>query len=86
VYEHMQTKATHICNVNICYLQRLMASIIFGRNDSHNVCNKAELFLIWCALIRTHRNTGAFIIRHLVEVAKTTHENVIGVWGVRSLL
>jgi len=40
-----------------------------------------KLFLIWCALTGTHADTEAFIIRHLVEVAKTTHENVIGVRG-----
>jgi len=30
----------------------------------------------------THVHTRAFIIYHLVEVAKTTHENVIGVGGI----
>jgi len=58
-----------------------MANIIFGHNDSQNVHRKLELFLIWCALTGTHADTKAFIIRHLVEVVKTTHENVIGVGG-----
>lgn len=29
----------------------------------------------------THANTRAFFIGHLVEMAKTTHNNVIGVGG-----
>jgi len=29
----------------------------------------------------THANTGAFVIHHLVEVGKTTHENAIGMGG-----
>ena len=37
--------------------------------------------MIWCALTWTHADIGAFIIRHLVEVARTTYENVIGVVG-----
>ena len=37
------------------------------------------LFLLWCALSGTHVDIGAFILRHLTEVAKTTHENVISV-------
>ena len=56
-----------------------MANIIYGRNDSQNVCRKGELFLLWCALFETHVDIGAFILRHLTEVAKTTHENVISV-------
>ena len=34
---------------------------------------------MWCALSGTHVDIGAFILRHLTEVAKTTHENVISV-------
>jgi len=82
----MQAKATNIFNVNIRYLQHLMANIIFGRNDSQNVCRKAELFLICCAFNGAHADTSTFIIRHLVEVAKTTHENVIGVWGTITMI
>jgi len=54
-----------------------MANIIFGRNDSQNIYRKAGLFLIWYTLAGTHVDTRAFIIRHLIKVAKTTHENVI---------
>ena len=85
VYDPRQAKAIDIYNPTIQYLQRLMANIIFGRNDSQNVCQKGELFLLWCALSGTHVDIGAFILRHLTEVAKTTHENVIIV-GPRSLL
>jgi len=58
-----------------------MANIILRQNDSQNVYGKAKLFLIWCALTKTLADTGAFIIHHFVEVAKTTHSNVIGVRG-----
>jgi len=58
-----------------------MASIIFQRNDSHNVCRKVELFVIWYTLMGTCADTGAFIICYLMEVVKTTHKNVIGVGG-----
>jgi len=58
-----------------------MANIILGRNDSQNLHKKVELFLIWCTLMGTHANTGAFVIHHLVEVGKTTHENAIGMGG-----
>jgi len=78
-YFSRQTKAIDICNINIRHLQRLMANIIFGRNGSKNVYRKAELFLTWCALTGTHADIGAFIILRLIEVAKTSHENVIGV-------
>jgi len=81
VYDPRQVKATDICDFNICYSQHLMANIIFGRNDSQNVCRKAELFFICCALTGAYADTGVFIIHHLVEVAKTTHENIIGVGG-----
>lgn len=50
-----------------------------GAIIAKNVCQKVEPFLILCALMGTHVDTGAIIIRHLVEVGKTTHENVIGV-------
>ena len=56
-----------------------MTNIVFGRNDSQNVCRKGELFLLWCALSGTHVDIGAFILRHLTKVAKTTYENVISV-------
>ena len=56
-----------------------MANIVFGRNDSLNMCRKGELFMLWCALSGTHVDIRAFILRHLTEVAKTTHENVISV-------
>ena len=79
VYNPRQAKATGICNLTIRYLQRLMGNVIYGRNDSQNVCQKEELFLLWYALSRTHVDIGAFILRHLAEVAKATHENVISV-------
>ena len=63
-----------------------MANIIFKRNDSQNICRKAKLFLIWCTLTGTHADTGAFIIRHPMEVGKTTHENVIGVRGTITMI
>ena len=34
VYDPRQAKATDICNLNLWYLQRLTANIIFSRNDS----------------------------------------------------
>jgi len=58
-----------------------MTNIIFGRNDHQNVFRKAELFLLWCALTGTYANIRAFIVRHLVGVDKTTHDNVIVVVG-----
>ena len=76
VHDPRQAKATNICNLTIRYLQHLLANIVFGRNDSQNVCRKRELFLLWCALFGTHVDIGAFILRHLTEAAKTTHENV----------
>ena len=39
------------------------------------------MFIIWCALPGTPIDTGAFIIRHLAEVAKTSNRNVISVGG-----
>jgi len=63
-----------------------MANIIFWCNDSQNLCKKVELILIWCALTVTHANTRAFIIRHLLEVAKATHGNVIGVGGTITVI
>ena len=81
VYDPRQAKATDICNINIRYLQHLMANIIFGHDDSQSMCRKVELFLLWCALTGTHVDIGVFIIRHLVEVAKTTYKNVIGMEG-----
>jgi len=44
VYDPRQAKATDICNPTIRYLQRLMANIIYGRNDSQNVCRKGNYF------------------------------------------
>ena len=35
----------------------------------------------WCVVTGTHADNGVFIICNLVEVAKTTHENVIGAGG-----
>jgi len=70
---------TDIFNPTIWYLQRLMANTIFGRNDNQNVHRKGELFILCRALFATHVDIWAFILRHLTEVAKTTHENVIGV-------
>ena len=81
IYDPRQEKATDICNVTLRYLQRLTANIIFSRNDSQNGCRKAELFIIWCALSGTPIDTGAFIIRHLAEVAKTSNQNVLSVGG-----
>jgi len=81
VYDPRQAKATDICNVNLRYLQRLTANIVFSRNDSQNGCRKAELFIIWCALSGTPIDTGAFIIRHLAEVAKPSNRNVLSVGG-----
>ena len=63
-----------------------MGNIIFKRSDNQNVCRKAKLFLIWCALTGTHVDAEGFIIRHLVEVAKTTPENVIGVGGIITII
>jgi len=54
-----------------------MVNIIFGCNDSQNFCRKGEFFLLWCTLSGTHVHVGAFVLPHLTEVAKTTHENVI---------
>ena len=63
-----------------------MANVISRRNDSQNVCRKAELFLIWCALLSMHADPKAFIIRHLLEVAKTTYENVLGLGGTITVI
>ena len=76
----------NIGNVNIRKLECLIANIIFKRNDSQNVCSRAELFLIWYAITRTHVNTGALISCHLVDVAKITHESVIGVGGTITVI
>ena len=56
------------------------------RNDSQNICRKTKLFLVWCALTGIHADTEAFIIRHIVEVAKTTHDNAIGVEGTSTAI
>jgi len=37
MYEPKLAKATDICNINICYLQRLIANTIFWGNDNQNV-------------------------------------------------
>ena len=41
VFDPQQTKATDIGNINLRYLQRLTANIVFGRNDNQNGCRKA---------------------------------------------
>jgi len=55
-----------------------MAKIIHRHYDSHNVCRKAELFIIWYALNGEHIDTGACILHPIVKVVKTTYNNVIG--------
>ena len=81
IFDPRQAKATDICNLNLRYLQRLTANIIFGRNDNQNGCRKAELFIIHCALSSTPIDSGAFLIRHLADVAKTSNRNVLSVGG-----
>ena len=81
VFNSRQAKATDICNVNLRYLQRLTANIVFGCNNNQNGYRKAELFIIWCALSGTPIDTGAFIIRLLEEVVRTSNRNVISVGG-----
>ena len=54
MYDPRQAKAEDIGNLTIRYLQRLMVNIIFGYNDSKNVCRQGELFLLWCAFSGTH--------------------------------
>ena len=58
IYDPRQAKATDICNLNIRYLQRLIATVIFGHNDIRNVCKKSKLFLIWFAFLGTHEDTS----------------------------
>ena len=82
IYDSRQTKITDICDIDIRYLQKLRANIIFGHNDSQNVSRKAELFLIWYTLTGTHADTKIFIIRHLLEVVNTIHKNEIGAGGI----
>jgi len=81
IFDPRQAKATDIYNVNMRYLQRLTANIIFRRKDNQNGFWKAELLIIWCALSGTPIDTGAFIIRHLAEVDKTSNKNLISVGG-----
>ena len=52
-------------------------NIIFGRQDSQIVCKNAKLLIPWCALKREHIDIGGFILCCVMEVAKTTHYNVI---------
>jgi len=56
-------------------------NIIFGCNNNQNGCQKAGLFIIWCALSDALIDNGAFIIRHLAELAKTTNKNVLSIRG-----
>ena len=78
ICDRRQVKTTDICNLNIHYLQRLMVNIILGAMIAKMFVGK-RLFHVWCVLTGTHADTGAFIICHMMEVAKTTHKNVIGV-------
>jgi len=41
-----------------------------------------ELFIIWCKLSGTSIDTGAFIIRYLEKVARTTHKNALSIGGM----
>jgi len=50
----------------------------FRHHDNQNISRKEALFIIWCALNGNHVDMGAFIICHLMEVAKTTSSNIIG--------
>jgi len=60
-----------------------MANVIFGHNHSQNVCRKAELFLWFGVPYRVRmRIQEPLLFVNLLEVAKTIHENVIGVGGL----
>jgi len=54
-----------------------MVNMVFGCHDSQNMCQKGLLIIILCTLNDKHVNTSAFALCHLVEVVKTTHNNVI---------
>ena len=45
-----------------------------------------ELFIIWCALSGTPMDTRAFFIRHLAEVAQSTHKNVLSIRGTMTTI
>jgi len=57
-------------------VEKLFTYIIDGPSTPSHVC----------ALASSYVDTGAFIIHHLVDVAKMTHENVISVGGTNMQL
>lgn len=57
-------KATTIRNPSIRYLHRILASTIFGRENTGNV-NYIDFFLIYRALSETKVNPTSFLLAHL---------------------
>ncbi|KAI5440521.1 hypothetical protein KIW84_010124 [Lathyrus oleraceus] len=56
-------KATAIQNPAIWYLHRILASTIFGRENTGNI-NSRDLFLIFCALSETKVNPTPFLLAY----------------------
>lgn len=74
-------KATAIQNSAIRYLHRILASAIFGQENTDNV-NSRDLFIINCALSGTKVNLTPFLLAHFQS---TSVRNGGPIW-VRGLI
>lgn len=72
-------KSTAIQNPTIRYLHLILASTIFGQENTGNV-NSRDVFLIYCALSRTKVNPTPFLLAHFQSTYVQTggHICVVG--------
>lgn len=64
-------KAIPMQNLAIRYLHHILASIIFGRENTGNI-NSRDLFLIYCALSETKLNPTPFLLAHFQSTSVRT--------------
>ena len=62
-----------------------MCLSIFGRGLSRGVVNKVELLFLWGMANEIQVNTGAWLLRHLLHVAKSPSEKIC-VGGLLTIL
>ncbi|XP_021746735.1 uncharacterized protein LOC110712575 [Chenopodium quinoa] len=82
-YNPQSSKASRIHNPVFRYLQRLMASTIFGRHDSQGTVREWEMEMIQSMLYPdVHLNTASFIARHFHAVGKSKKKSPIVIGGL----
>lgn len=69
-YNPRYSKASQIRNHSLRYLHRVMSMSIFGRGESTGVVNRIELLILWAMVNNVQVNTGAWFLKHLLNVAK----------------